>query len=87
MITTYKVQDYIDAGHDEHEVARWLINLNINKFVPMELDDLADTSTVANEVDAIVECIQEKDYQDAISIAEDSAVAILEDEGFDVSSR
>jgi hypothetical protein len=53
----------------------------------MELDDLADTSTVANEVDAIVECIQEKDYQDAINIAEDSAVAILEDEGFDVSSR
>jgi hypothetical protein len=87
MITTSKVQDYIDAGHDEHEVARWLINLNINKYVPMELDDLADTSTVANEVDAIVECIQEKDYQDAINIAEDSAVVILEDEGFDVSNR
>jgi len=87
MITTSKVQNYIDAGHDEHEVARWLINLNINKYVPMELDDLADTSTVANEVDAIVECIQEKDYQDAINLAEDSAVAILEDEGFDVSNR
>ena len=87
MITTSKVQNYIDAGHDEHEVARWLINLNINKYVPMELDDLADTSTVANEVDAIVECIQEKDYQDAINLAEDSAVSILEDEGFDVSNR
>jgi hypothetical protein len=87
MITTSKVQNYIDAGHDEHEVARWLINLNINKYVPMELDDLADTSTVANEVDAIVECIQEKDYQDAINIAEDSAVVILQEEGFDVSNH
>ena len=85
MITTSKVQDYIDSGHDEHEVARWLINLNINKYVPMELDDLADTSTVASEVDAIVECIQEKDYQDAINIAEESAQIILEDEGFDIS--
>jgi hypothetical protein len=85
MITTSKVQDYIDAGHDEHEVARWLINLNINKYVPMELDDLADTSVVANEVDAVVECIQDKDYQDAINIAEESAQIILEDEGFDIS--
>jgi len=85
MITISKVQDYIDSGHDEHEVARWLINLNINKYVPIELDDLADTSAVASEVDAIVECIQEKDYQDAINIAEESAQIILEDEGFDLS--
>ena len=85
MITTSKVQDYIDAGHDEHEVARWLINLNINKYVPMELDDFSDTSIVANEVDAVVECIQDKDYQDAINIAEESARVILEDEGFDIN--
>ena len=85
MITTSKIQDYIDSGHDEHEVARWLINLNINKYVPMELDDLADTSTVASEVDAIVECIQDKDYQDAIDIAEESAQIILQDEGFDLN--
>lgn len=85
MITTSKIQDYIDSGHDEHEVARWLINLNINKYVPMELDDFADTSIVANEVDAVVECIQDKDYQDAINIAEESAQIILEDEGFDIS--
>jgi len=85
MITISKIQDYIDSGHDEHEVARWLINLNINKYVPIELDDLADTSAVASEVDAIVECIQEKDYQDAINIAEESAQIILEDEGFDLS--
>ena len=85
MINVAKVQDYIDSGHDEHEVARWLINLNINKYVPMELDDLADTSTVANEVDAIVECIQERDYQDAINIAEESAQIILEDEGIDLN--
>ena len=46
---------------------------------------MADTSAVASEVDAIVECIQEKDYQDAINIAEESAQIILEDEGFDLS--
>jgi len=86
MITVDKIKDYIDEGHDEHEVARWLINLNINKHVPMDLDDLPDTSTVANEVDAIVECIQEEDYQDAINIAEDSAIVILEDEGFDINN-
>ena len=75
----------MDAGHDAHEVARWLINLNISKYVPVQLDDLADTSTVANEVDAIVECLQEKEYADAISMAADGAVAILEDEGFNSS--
>jgi hypothetical protein len=86
MITVDSIKDYIDEGHDEHEVARWLINQNINKHVPMDLDDLPDTSTVANEVDAIVECIQEEDYQDAINIAEDSAIVILEDEGFDINN-
>jgi hypothetical protein len=85
MITTSKVQDYMDAGHDAHAVARWLINLGINKHVPMQLDDLADTSTVSNEVDAIVDCLEQKDYQDAINIAQESAQIILEDEGFDIS--
>ena len=75
----------MDAGHDEHEVARWLINLNINKYVPIQLDDLADTSIVANEVDAIVDCLQERDYADAISVAEDGAINILQDEGFDIA--
>ena len=86
MITVDKIKEYIDEGHDEHEVARWLINLSITKHVPMELDDLPDTSVVANEVDVIVECIQEAEYQEAINLAEDSAIAILEEEGFDFNS-
>jgi hypothetical protein len=79
-----KLKDYVDAGRDHYEIARWLINLNINKHIPMSLDDLADTSTVANEVEAIVECIQESDYEDAINVARESAVVILQEEGFDV---
>lgn len=86
MITVEKIKEYIDEGHDEHEVARWLVNLSIAKHVPMELDDLPDTSTVANEVDAIVECIQETQYQEAINIAEDSAIVILEEEGFELNN-
>jgi len=84
MITTSKLKDYIDSGHDKHKIARWLINVNIAKHVPLNLNDLSDTSLVADEVDAIVDCIDEGSYQDAINIAEESAVQILEDEGFEV---
>jgi len=31
-----------------------------------------------------VECIEEGDYQDALNIAEDGAISILQDEGFDI---
>jgi len=84
MITTSKLKDYIESGHDKRKLARWLININIAKHVPLNLSDLSDTSLVADEVDAIVECIEGGDYQDAINIAEESAVQILEDEGFEV---
>jgi len=84
MITPEKVKDYIKSGHDNYAVAKWLINTEIHKHAPVDLDDLADTVTVGNEIEAIVECLDEGDYQDAINIAEDSAVIILQDEGFDV---
>jgi len=86
MITTSKVKDYIDSGHDLYEVARWLINIEIHKHSPIGLDDLPDTATVASEVEAIVECLEQDDIQDAIDISIESAQLILEDEGFDLNN-
>jgi hypothetical protein len=85
MITTSKVKDYIDSGHDYYEVARWLVNTEIHKHAPVNLDDLPDTATVASEIDTIVECLEEGDYQDAINISVDGAQLILEDEGFELN--
>jgi hypothetical protein len=86
MITTSKVKEYIDAGHDYYDVARWLVNLEITKHTPLTLDDLPDTATVASEVDAIVECLEQGDIDDAIDIAIEGARLILEDEGFELNS-
>lgn len=86
MITTSKVEDYIDAGHDHYEVAKWLINIEIHKHAPIDLDDLSDTATVASEIEAIVECLEQGDYQDAIDISIEGAQLILEDEGFELNN-
>jgi hypothetical protein len=83
-ITEDKIAEYVKAGIDTNEIARWLINCHINKHIPLNITDLSDTGTVADEMMAIVECIEEGDYQDAINIAEDGAINILQDEGFDV---
>lgn len=83
-ITSDKVAYYVRAGLNEYEIARWLINCAIGKHVPIKLDDLSDNGIVMDEVEAIVECIQQKDFQDAINISEDSAIMILQEEGFDV---
>jgi hypothetical protein len=85
MITTSKVQEYIDSGRDSAEVAKWLVNIEISKHCPLGLDDLPDTATVASEIDAIVECLDLGDIQDAIDISLESARLILEDEGFELS--
>jgi len=84
MITTSKLKDYVTSGHDKRKLAQWLLNIYISKHVPLRLSDLADTATVASEIDAIEECINAGDYQDAINIAEEGAQTILEDEGFEL---
>ena len=86
MITTSKVREYIDAGHDNYEVARWLLNLEISKHCPLSINDLPDTATVASEMEAIVECLDTGDYEDAINISIDGAQLILEDEGFELNN-
>ena len=67
-------------------MARWLVNTEIHKHAPVDLDDLPDTATVASEIEAIVECLEQGDYQDAIDIAVESAEVILEDEGFELNN-
>lgn len=79
-----KVKRYIDEGKDLHKVARWLVNVEIHKHVPIDLEDLADTSLVASEIEAIVECLEQKDFNDAIELSKDSATEILQDEGFNI---
>jgi len=83
-ITPEKIAEYVKSGICINEIARWLINCHINKHVPLNITDLSDTGTVADEMMAISECIEEGDYQDAINIAENGAINILQDEGFDV---
>jgi len=75
----------MQANHDAHDVARWLINMQLHAHVPLSLDDLADTAVVMNETDAIVECLEQGNYKDAIAMSADATAVILEDEGFDIS--
>ena len=75
MITTSKVKEYVDSGQDYYEIARWMVNTEIHKHAPVDLDDLPDTATVASEIEAIVECLEQGDFQDAINISEEGAPA------------
>ena len=75
----------MQANHDAHDVARWLINMQLHAHVPLSLDDLPDTAVVMNETDAIVECLEEGNYKDVIAMSADATAVILEDEGFDIS--
>lgn len=86
MITTSKLKEYIEGGHDKYKIAQWLLNVNIAKHIPMTLNDLRDSSVVADEVEAIVECLEQGDYKDALNLAEEGAMLILEEEGFEISS-
>jgi len=86
MITISKIQEYINSGRDHYEIAKWLVNTELHKHIPMGLDDLSDSSTVANELEAIVECLQGGEYQDALNISIESAEIILEEEGFELNN-
>lgn len=85
MITTLKLKNYMENGYDNHKVATWIINTEISKHMPLSLDDLSDNAVVLDEITAIVECLEQKDYQDALNIGYEAAYNILEDQGFEVS--
>jgi len=84
MITSQIVKTWVDSGKDNYEIARALIDSNIYSHTPLTLDDLPDTATVASEIEAIVECLEAGDIEDALNISIESAQLILEDEGFEV---
>jgi len=86
MITTSKVKAWIDAGKDNYEIAQALIDNAIGSYAPVSLSDLPDTATVASEIEAIVECLEDDDIDDAINISIESAQLILEEEGFDLNN-
>lgn len=79
-----KVKRYVNEGKDLHKIASWLVNIEIHKHVPIDLEDLADTSLVASEIGAIVECLEQEEFNDAIALSRDSAAEILQDEGFNI---
>jgi hypothetical protein len=87
MITISKLKSYIDSGHDNYDVARWLISTEIYKHIPLSLDDLPDTATVASEIEAVVECLEQNDLQNAINIAYEASFIILEEEGFELNNN
>jgi len=84
MITSQIVKTWVDSGKDNYEIARALIDSIISSHTPLTLDDLPDTATVASEIEAIVECLEAGDIEDALNISIESAQLILEDEGFEV---
>lgn len=86
MITTSKVKAWIDAGKDNYEIAQALIDNAIGNHAPVSLSDLPDTATVASEIEAIVECLEGNDIDDAINLSIESAQLILEEEGFDLNN-
>jgi len=86
MITNTKVKAWMDAGKDNYEIAQALIDSVIGSHAPVSLSDLPDTATVASEIEAIVECLEVGDIDDAINISIESAQIILEEEGFDINS-
>ena len=86
MITTSKVKAWIESGKDNYEIAQALINSVITSYAPVSLSDLPDTATVASEIEAIVECLDAGDIDDAINISIESAQLILEEEGFDLNN-
>lgn len=84
MITISKVKEYVDSGRDKYEIANWLINSELCKHLPMKLEEMPDTEVTGSEVEAVVEALEEGDYQGAINIAVDGAINILEEEGFEI---
>jgi len=79
-----QVKTKLSNGEDFVDVARWIIDQEISKHAPVSLDDLPDTGEVASEVEAVAECLEQGDIGDAFNIAEESAILILEEEGFKI---
>ena len=61
----------------------WLINHYMEEAISIPTSDLADSAIYADGIAAIEEVLEQKDYKDALVIAEDTAQEMLCDMGFD----
>ena len=52
-----KIKSFIDEGKALHGIASWLVNLEIHKHVSMDLEDLADTAVVADEIGTMLKLV------------------------------
>jgi hypothetical protein len=68
---------------DNTRAAVWLINHYMEEAISICTSDLADSAIYADGVAAIEEVLEQKDYKDALVIAEDIAQEMLYDMGFD----
>jgi len=64
------------------EAAVKMINSCLRKKCGLCSEDMPDTSTFANGLDAVEEALDEKDIQGAYDIACETAEEMLEDEGY-----
>jgi len=68
---------------DNTKAAVWLINHYMEEAINISTSDLADSAIYADGIAAIEEVLEQKDYKDALVIAEDTAQEMLYDMGFD----
>ena len=68
------------------ETAVFLVNYFLRKETHngITLNELPDTSTLANGIDSIEECFDDQDFAGAVNIARETAQDMLEDEGFEI---
>lgn len=66
------------------QTAIWLVDYFLKKYSSGTLtsDELPDTAIYANGLDSIEECFDDQDFAGATNIAKDTAVEMLEEEGF-----
>lgn len=69
------------------KAAVWLVDAYLNKSSGLASADLTDSAIFSDGVDAIEECLETGDYEDAKMIAGDTAKEMLSDEGFDPDNQ
>lgn len=80
-----KTKNTIDKWRSElgdMKTAVKLVDYILEKMIGMTSSDLADTATFANGLEAIVEELESGDYKSALNLAKDTAMEMVNDEGF-----
>lgn len=73
------IQKWCKLGH--REASKKIIDYILSKKIGLTSDDLADTTTFANGLDAMEEALNVGNYQSAYDIGKDTADEMIEDEG------